>query len=387
MTFPAYSIFVAVEKENFDDIRSYRDEEAYEVCQRLFGQSEVKALVTSLLPDIPTENIEKQVSGIQNRWDFQNNLILPVFRKNILTTFDELSVSGLEDLDPNQSYLFISNHRDIVLDSAVLNYFLHINDFSTAEIAIGDNLIKEKWIEDLVRLNKSFIVKRGLDNMEMLRASKKLSAYIQDTIVNRKESVWIAQRAGRAKDGNDETNRGLITMFGMSNEGDILDHYASLNIVPVSMSYEFDPCDGRKAQELFVEQNNGEYVKSESEDVESMKLGIILPKGKGHIHFGSCLSQDILKLNPDQKKSALMNDIGELIDERIQGNYKLWSSNYIAAHLSGYENGFEYSESEKEYFVNRLEETTSELKGDQGELKNIILGMYTQPLENSLKRK
>lgn len=374
-------------EEAFDDIRSYRDHEASDICNRLFTQPQMKGLLKTLLPDFSDEKIQSTIGGIKTLYDFQHEVILPIMQKNIITTFDELTVSGLENLDNTSAYLFISNHRDIVLDSALLNYFLHINDFSTAEIAIGDNLLKEKWIEDLVRLNKSFIVKRGLDNMEMLRASKKLSEYIKDTIRHRNESVWIAQRAGRAKDGNDETNKGLITMFGMSAEGKAKEHFAALNIVPVSVSYELDPCDGRKAKEIYIERNHGAYMKSEAEDVESMKMGIVLPKGKGHIHFGKPINDKIMKLPDFEKKSGLTGAIAELIDEQIQSEYRLWPTNFIANDMLGQGKGEKsYNSAEKDMFSNRLEDIINGIDGDAGQVREIVLGMYQQPLINYQKR-
>lgn len=344
-------------------------------------------LFHTLMPGMDPNQFHQLLDRMNSIWDFQHYLMLPVLQTIILPTFSELTVSGLENLDRNKACLFISNHRDIVLDSAVLNYFLHINNFPTAEIAIGDNLLKESWIRDLVRLNKSFVVKRSLDNMEMLRASKKLSAYIKDTIVKRNESVWIAQRAGRAKDGNDETNRGLITMFGLSADGDSIGHFRQLNIVPVSVSYQYDPCDGKKTREIYLEKSEGNYVKSEKEDVESMKMGITLPKGKGHIHFGKSIGDSISKIDSSGKKSQINAAIAELIDEQIQSNYKLWSSNYIAGEmLIGKKDGI-YSDSEKSDFENRVKGIVTEIHGQNDIVRDILLGMYNQPLVNSGKWK
>lgn len=373
--------------DEFNDIRSYRDFESKEICKRLLSQEALIKLLSYLLPGKSAEDFRTAADKIETIWDFQHNFILPILQKNILPTFDELTVSGLENLDKNKAHLFISNHRDIVLDSAVLNYFLHINDFSTAEIAIGDNLLKEKWIEDLVRLNKSFVVKRGLDNSSMLKASQKLSEYIYDTINNRQESVWIAQRAGRAKDGNDETNRGLLTMFGMSAKGDLKEHFINLSIVPVSVSYEYDPCDERKTKELYIERSEGNYVKSEAEDVESMKMGIVLPKGKGHLHFGEEISGEISKLDSNVKKSLFISGISEIIDNSIQSNYRVWPTNFIADSLiTGNTNPGAFTTEEENSFLRRIEKIESEIKGSNKLVREILLGMYHQPLLNKRKR-
>lgn len=369
--------------DTFDDIRSYRDDETQEVSKRLLSNPALRQLLQQLLPEFQSINEEALISGLKNRWEFQDRLMKPILERNIIPTFDELTFSGLEKLDPKKAYLFISNHRDIVLDSAVMNYFLHVNGFSTAEIAIGDNLLKEKWIEDLVRVNKSFIVKRGGDKLERLKASKRMSAYIKDTILNRKESVWIAQRAGRAKDGNDATNPGLLKMFAMSADGDPKDYFCQLNIVPVTVSYEYDPCDARKAREILTERHEGEYVKSENEDVESMKLGIVLPKGKGHLHFGSVLSDEIAQLPRESEKEDITPKVAELIDRHIHANYKLWNTNYIANDLL--ENGVEETtedNAEKKAFRERMLRSLQEMKIDVPEGREIFLNMYQQPLLN-----
>ena len=373
--------------DQFEDIRSYRDHEVKEVMGRLFSQPMVSGLLNSMLPGVSEANFKAILSEVNTVLDFQDKIMAPIIERNVLPTFTELSVSGLENLDKNNSYLFISNHRDIVLDSALMNYFLHKSGFSTAEIAIGDNLLKDQWIEDLVRLNKSFIVKRGLDKYEILNASKKMSQYIKDTIQHRNQSVWIAQRAGRAKDGNDKTNPGLISMFGMSAEGDAIEHFTKLNIVPVSVSYEYDPCDGRKTNELYTELTGVDYVKSEKEDVESMKMGIILPKGKGHIHFGTVLNEEIKKL-PSNDRKAIAAGISGLIDQQIHSNYKLWSSNLIANDLLlKNESNAGYSLEEKKNFLKRVDQTVGQLKGDQEKLRQILLGMYQQPLLNLQSKK
>jgi 1-acyl-sn-glycerol-3-phosphate acyltransferase len=342
----------------------------------------VLSLLQRLLPE--NSNIE-DLSKITNVFDLQTLLMRPVFERHIFPTFDELTATGHQKLDPKKAYLFISNHRDIVLDSYILNYFLFIEGFKSAEIAIGDNLLKDAWIKDLVRLNKCFIVKRNLDNAEMLAASKKLSAYIHHTIHSRKESVWIAQRAGRAKDGNDETNRGLINMLGMSSANGLVTHFKQLNIVPVSISYEFDPCDARKTKELYVESQGKEYLKSEKEDVESMQIGIVEPKGKGHVHFGSPIDVELDAISGEDRKEVI-SVLVENIDYQIQKNYRLWPSNLIANELLGFESKKEPDfEKDKEIFVTRMNTMLKGVEGDSDELRKIFLAIYQQPLLNKAK--
>ena len=365
-------------EEDFDDIRSFRDEEVGEVISRLSRQEVAMALMSKLLP--PEKLVE--TSRVRSVFEFQESLMKPIFVNHILPTFRELTVSGLENVKKDRAYLFISNHRDIVLDSAILNYFLHEKGISTAEIAIGDNLLKEPWIKDLVRLNKSFIVKRNLDKTEMLEASKHMSAYISHTIKERGESVWIAQRAGRAKDGNDKTNPGLINMLSLGAEGDLVKHFSELHILPVSISYEYDPCDLRKTRELYTEQSGVEYIKAENEDVESMALGIVEDKGKGHIHFGRCLDNEILSQKGKDRKEVIAF-LCQAIDRQIRGNYHLWPSNTLAREmLDGKDVNGENGEVKD--LVDRLEKVYTEIPGDRDSLRNIFLGMYAQPAINKV---
>jgi hypothetical protein len=368
--------------EMFEEIRSYRDDEVLETIGRLLKEEEAVQLLNFFFP----EGDYMKLMPIESIFDFQNKVMFPIFEKHVKPTFTEMTCSGLENIDPKGSYVFISNHRDIVLDSALLNYFLHQSNIPTAEIAIGDNLLDRTWIKDLVRMNRSFIVKRGLDNVNMLSASRLLSRYIWDTVAERNQSVWIAQRAGRAKDGNDVTYRGLITMLYMSRTKGIIDHFKALNVVPVSVSYEFDPCDTRKTNELYHIQK-GDYVKSENEDVESMQLGIVMPKGKGHLHFGKPINSHLDHLASLDRK-AIITGICDEIDQQIQENYKLWPSNYAAHSLKTNDNSVKgFTEDDKKDFLDRMSETLKELNanGDAEVLKEIFLSMYEIPYLNQKK--
>ncbi|MEQ8324410.1 MAG: 1-acyl-sn-glycerol-3-phosphate acyltransferase [Vicingaceae bacterium] len=368
-------------KDQFEDIRSYRDNEVKGVINNLLEQDMVSRLLSRLLPDA---EMRTKIASISSIHDFQEKLMKPIFVHHIMPTFDELSVSGLDKLEKDKSYLFISNHRDIVLDSAILNYFLNEAGMGTAEIAIGDNLLKDRWIKDIVRLNKSFIVRRNLDKAEMLNASKHMSEYIADCIKNRGESVWIAQRAGRAKDGNDETNPGLITMLSMSAEENMLEHFKELNIVPVSISYEYDPCDIRKTKELYVESKGEEYSKSEKEDVESMQIGIVENKGKGHIHFGNCISSDLEKLDSNDRKTISAH-ICENLDHQIHRDYRLWPSNEIAESMLQSNLNSISDNLDEARFLKRLQAALIDIQGDKEDLRSIFLGMYAQPAINKRK--
>ena len=251
-------------------------------------------------------------------------MVRPYLSRMISETTDGFSVTGLEQLDRRSAYLFVSNHRDIVLDPALSNYALHAAEHQTLRIAIGDNLLKEEWVADLMRLNKSFIVQRSVQApREFLAATKLLSRYIWHSIHRDNVPVWIAQREGRAKDGADRTEPAMIKMLSLSREKksqSFSEHIAALRIVPVSISYELDPCDAMKAKELWLRDSTGAYEKDELEDVTSIGRGIAGQKGRVHIHFGSVLAGDL-----DTPQA-----VAEAIDRQVLGAYRLHPSNLFA---------------------------------------------------------
>ena len=259
----------------------------------------------------------------------------------------------------------------------------------TAEVAIGDNLLETPWVKDLARLNKSFIVKRNLSVRELMLASKNLSNYISDTLRQRKQSVWIAQREGRAKDGNDRTQPGLLTMLGMSSKGPLKEHFKNLNIIPVSISYELDPCDVDKARSLYAMKLFGGYTKEKNEDNLAMRKGILGKKGKIHIHFGKPVVDDIAQLPDDLHKNELIQQLGMLLDKQIIGNYKIHKSNQIAHDLLYGNDTSEipYSDQDRETFEADIDHKIAGMAGEPGEMKSIFLNMYAQPYKSKLELK
>ena len=271
------------------------------------------ATIDNYLPELSLPQIKKMMLGYETIQEFQSKLVCEFINRIIQRSVANFSYSGISNLDKQESYLLLSNHRDIVLDSALINYCLNNKQYNTSEIAIGDNLLSEDWIKKLVRVNKSFIVKRNLPKEEMLPSSQNLSAYINHTIKKKKQSVWIAQREGRAKDGFDKTNPGLLKMFGMAADGNLLDHLISLNIAPVSLAYELDPCDASKAAELAGGQD---YQKADNEDVLSIGRGIAGEKGNVHLIFGLPIRGDELTI--DSVVAAL--------DEHMRTHYRLFEN-------------------------------------------------------------
>lgn len=360
---------------NFEEIRPYRDEEVREVIQRLIKSETFLKSLQKLIPNLTIEVIEEYFEGVNTIYDFQKNVVRKVAQLILDHTTSGFSYQGLENLDKHKAYVFISNHRDIVLDSGLINAALHDNGFTTSEIAIGDNLLKVDWVKDIVRLNKSFIVQRNLPVAEVLEVSKQLSAYIYDTVVKRNTSVWIAQKEGRAKDGNDFTQAALLKMLGLSAEENWLEHYAELCIVPVAISYEYDPCDVAKVPELQAKMKGEEYVKAPNEDNQSMLNGIVGQKGKIHIHFSKPITKADLKELNQSNKNAFVKDLTALIDSKILKNYHLFDSNKYAFDLLEDNDVSNYSDEVKKAFEKRL----TQLSADE---KTILLSMYANPLRN-----
>lgn len=371
----------------FDEIRPYNDEEVSSVLTRLVYDNElvdsiirfkfnaVLAKVGFLLRNVVRSRLRKQVKSIHSIADFQS-LVEHYLVKAIDDTVTELTVSGLDRLDNKSAYLFISNHRDIAMDPALINISLYRAGFSTLRIAIGDNLLTKPFASDLMRLNKSFIVNRSAKGpREKLKAAKLLSKYIHCSVMNDGENVWIAQREGRAKDGKDRTNSAIINMLSMSKEKrqSFSEYVTEARIVPVSISYEFDPCDVDKTRELYLKALEGRYEKEEHEDVKSIAKGITGFKGRVHLAFGKPLFGDYE--NSD--------DVTKEIDKQIIANYKLQCTNVYAYELK---EGKPYAEAlasdtsmeeEKARFHDRLKQLPNEQR-------DIFLTAYANPIYSKI---
>lgn len=317
----------------FDDIRPYYDHEVRPTLERILADPELTAAVARLkfprlsrwagwgLRPLIKRALNRQLAGITTVAGFQQ-VIERYMANMIATTTTSFTCSGLERLDPQQAYVFVSNHRDIAMDPAFVNWSLFHNDCNTLRIAIGDNLLTKPFVSDLMRLNKSFIVNRSAKApREKLKAAKHLSAYIHHSIVNEKHNIWIAQREGRAKDGCDKTNSAVVGMLALNRPKttDFTHYMDSLNIVPVSISYQYDPCDSAKARELYQQQTTGGYQKEAHEDVQSIAKGIAGQKGHVHVAFG-----EVLRGLTDT------DAVVEQLDQQILANYVLHLSNCFA---------------------------------------------------------
>ncbi len=376
-----------VTDQYFDSIRPYRDNEMTEVFEQLMNEESFKQLLNFLFPHINPEDFYKKLLSLKSINEFQIGVIYPYIKDVISKTTQGVTAEGFEKLDPKKSYIFISNHRDIVLDSAFLNILLHDHGRETCEIAIGDNLLIYPWITKLVRLNKSFMVKRNLPARQMLQSSKLLSEYIRYNITIRNSSVWIAQREGRSKDGNDKTQTSLLKMLNLSGSKSFSESFKELNIVPLSISYEYDPCDYLKANEFLLKKQNPDYKKSQEDDLNHMGSGIKGRKGRVHFNIGTPLNEGLEELNSLDKNEQL-NKLAELIDEQIHNNYKLWPGNFIAADIINNDNHFssKYTKEEEETFNEYIEEHISRLNTNEAQfIKQSLMEMYANPVKNFYK--
>ena len=377
---------------DYSDIRFYDNNDFDKVIKELAYEPEMRRVVRFLLDgNILDEEVPPFLLAFKSVEDFQLNFIIKVIQKIRQVSVTAISVGGVESVDYNKSYLYLTNHRNIVLDAAFLNLALFENneeEFKSTGIAIGDNLLAIPWVRHMARVNKSFIVKRGLGVQEMLLSSRKLSSYIRMLLKDNDTSIWIACREGRTKDGNDFTQPGLLKMFQMSSIESFVDNFSELNILPVAISYEFDPCDTAKVNELVTVANTGKYEKGPLDDFNSMFNGLIGEKGRVHYEFGKKITPEDLKaLDGDIPKNEKIKHLADYLDNFYHQNYKLWPSNYIAADLLNKNKVFNdfYTEKDVEKFVVMKTERTKRIDGDAHQIENTYLNMFAYPVKNHYK--
>ncbi len=373
----------------FDDIRPFHDEEVPSIIQALLKEERFIRAVKYVLPDINIEDLAKQLKQFNSKDEFQSKISSPMVWRLVNHSSAGLVGDGFGKLTEMDSCTFISNHRDIILDSAILSILLLDKGLRGCEIAIGDNLLVFPWIENLVRLNKSFIVKRGVSVRQIMSSSQKLSAYIHHAITVKKEMVWIAQREGRAKDANDQTQESLIKMLSMGGDSDFLSNVIALNIVPLSLSYEYDPCDYLKAKEFQQKRDNPEYKKCQADDLLNMETGIFGQKGRIHFQLGDPINPILEKLPQGLSKSELLQEVVTAIDDEIHANYKIFPINYAALDMIEGTNAFasKYTAEEKRSFEDYLAQQIAKIElpdKDEDFLKCKLLEMYSNPLKNQL---
>ncbi|MDD2985456.1 1-acyl-sn-glycerol-3-phosphate acyltransferase [Flavobacterium sp.] len=369
----------------FDSIRPYYDSEVNEGICSVIHHPMMKALMNFAFPEVEESVWKEQLEKTHSIRDFQINFIYQSVQKVLQRSSEGLTTSGFEKLDKNTSYLFISNHRDIILDTSLLNVCLYDHGLIMTASAIGDNLVKKDFLLKLSKLNRNFLVLRGLSPRELLQSSKLMSEYIRQLLLRENRSVWIAQREGRTKDGNDATHQGVLKMLGMgSDEDNVLDYFKKIKIVPVSISYEYDPTDALKMPQLMAEANNEIYIKEKNEDFITLLSGIMGQKKRIHIHVGDVLDQEIEEIKKTQENSnKQIQAVAQAIDESILSSYRLWPTNYIAYDILHQTNQHQhlYTETEKSLFERRLE---MKIDVSNQVMVESFLAMYSNPVSNQL---
>lgn len=378
---------------NFEDIRPLNQDEVQAAIEELLASEEFRHALRYVKPDLDWDQLSAAMRACKTKEQFKSTLaydaVMTVAKK---TTFS-LTISGRSRLPEGKpACTFISNHRDIVLDASFLNVMLYDVGYGMTQVAIGDNLLIRPWIKTFVRLNNSFIVKRGVSVRQMLEVSSTLSAYINHTIKDTKESIWIAQREGRAKDSNDRTQPSVLKMLCMAGEKDIIGNLKSLNIVPVAISYEFDPCDYLKAQEFQLKRDNPEYHKTQRDDLLNMETGILNNKGRVHFTISQLINDQLDQLDPNMDRNELFAAVASIIDKEIYRHYRFYPNNYVAYDLLSGTRRFSdhYGLKDKRTFEEYLQKQLDKIvipNKDENFLRKKILEMYANPLKNFLALK
>ncbi|MDQ7959241.1 1-acyl-sn-glycerol-3-phosphate acyltransferase [Flavobacterium lindanitolerans] len=370
----------------FDKIRPFYDSEVNEALCKVADHPMMKAMMSFTYPDVEEKDWIEQLKRTHSIRDFQCNFIYHAVMKVLEKSSDGLTTSGFEKLEKHTPYLFISNHRDIILDTSLLNTCLFDHGLVMTASAIGDNLVRKSFLHTLSKLNRNFLVQRSLSPRELLQSSKLMSEYICQLILRENRSVWIAQREGRTKDGNDATHPGVLKMLSMgSDEENLMDYFKKLKIVPVSISYEYDPTDALKMPQLIAEANDEVYIKEKNEDFMTLLSGIMGQKKRIHIHVGDVLESELDEIaSKFDNSNRQIQALAQAIDDSVLANYKLWPTNYIAYDLLNNTDKYShlYTEKEKSLFERRLEIRIDE--NNPLELQG-FLAMYANPVVNKSK--
>ncbi|WP_428223544.1 1-acyl-sn-glycerol-3-phosphate acyltransferase [Flavobacterium sp.] len=369
----------------FDAIRPYYDAEVNQALQQAVNHPIIREIMNFAFPNTDESIWKEQLLRTHSIRDFQCNFLYQAIQKVLEKSSDGLSTSGFEKLEPNTSYLFISNHRDIILDTSLLNIALFDHGLIMTASAIGDNLVKKDFLRSLSRLNRNFIVQRGLSPRELLQSSQLMSEYIEQLLLRENRSVWIAQREGRTKDGNDATHTGVLKMLAMATANqDVISYFKKIKIVPVSISYEYDPTDALKMPQLMAEANNEIYKKSSNEDFNNILSGIIGQKKHIHIHIGDVLNEELETIKAENSNTnKQIQALVQLIDDSILQSYHLWPTNFIAYDLLYKTDKFQekYTQQEKSLFERRLE---MRIDSKNQQMRESFLAMYANPVVNKL---
>lgn len=373
------------ELNEFTDIGPYTDQEAVEALGKLADHPAVLEVSKAIFPDKESEFLRKVLKSISSIDEFQKLVMNKAIEWVLSTTAHNFSYDGIANIKKldGKKFLAMSNHRDIILDPAITQVVLYRNAIPMTEIAVGSNLLSNKYVEYLIRSNRMIKVIRGINARQLYLSSQVLSKYIRDCITSGRSSIWIAQREGRAKDGIDTTEQGLLKMLDMSGTSDFTTNFEVLNIVPLSISYEYEPCDILKARELLISRTQ-KYVKGSREDLVSIMTGIEQQKGNIHLNIGEPLAHDEILAASYCTKNDRYQAIRHAVDVRIIEGYKLWKTNYIAYdminHCFKYSNM--YSPDDAAQFTEYVEQQLNKVEKSlcRADLRNIFLNIYANPV-------
>lgn len=372
----------------FDSIRPFYDAEVNAAIRQIIDDPMLEAMMNFTFPNDSPSHWKDLMLHTHSLRDFQINFIYPGLMKVLQKSSEGLSSGGFELLEPNTAYLFISNHRDIILDTSLLNALLYENGLVMTTSAIGDNLIKKPFLHTLSRLNRNFAIRRGLTGRALLESSLLASEYIQKSLLKENRSVWTAQKEGRTKDGNDSTHKGVLKMLTLAEpSSDAFSFFEKIKLVPVSISYEYDPTDILKMPELLAKARDEKYVKSENEDFINLLRGIMGTKKRIHLQVNTVMDEEILEISKmDLNQSEKLSVLADKIDTHIWEGYKLWPSNYIAHDLLNQTKAYsdQYTPEEKAAFERRLSERVNQT--NPLEVQS-FLAMYANPVNNKKKER
>ena len=368
-------------ENNFDRVRCYNDWETVDALKRMVESDEFFPLFKHVFPNLDKSAIRDLFLSISGSFDFQKRIVDPAVVAVINHSMDHFSSSGIENLNTGEAFMFVSNHRDIVLDAALLQHVMISNNRNTTQITFGNNLMTSPFIIDFGKSNKMFTVFRDSDMREQLRNSQELSEYMRKVIKDQNESIWIAQRSGRTKNGMDVTQHGLLRMFAMSGKGSTKDRLKELNIVPLTISYEYEPCDYLKVYET-CRSKKGKYIKNRGEDFTSITEGIVGYKGKTKLVIGNPLNDFIDSLPDTMDKKELLQMVASEVDRQIYTNYQLWPTNYIAYDLlnDGEIYASQYNAGQKTRFLEHMKAVGAKIDLDKREFEKVFLNLYANPI-------
>jgi len=369
----------------FNEIRPYNNSEMLEAIPRILADPQFQALLDYLFPDSQQREIRDGLKVAKNVKDFQMTLTLPAIEGIINNTSAGLTSSGFENINDDNHYVFVANHRDIALDSSILGLSQLYNGIEPSQITWGNNLMLSQLIVDLGKSNQMITVFREGNPKEMLINSQKLSSYIRNTVVEENKTIWVAHRKGRAKDGFDQTDVSILKMLSLSRTSDVKTGLLDLNIVPVTISYELEPCGPMKVREIYLSSKEN-YIKDEGEDFKSILGGVTQTKGRIHLSIGKPINEELSNIGEPVNKNELVETVAKMIDRQMYQDYHLWPTNYLAYDLLEQSNRFadQYTDETKKQLEERLQMAVQLVDAEAKEIQQLFYKMYANPVYNKL---